>query len=260
VILIAAAPFFGGLKTSSKVSFSFKNSVLNLLNIKPSTREELLNLLLKVNGVIAVSNMLKKDLESYVKCPIKVVYPYANVDRFLKFKSDLNSFNIVFAGVLDFYKGVDLLLNSFKKVKKEFKKAKLFILGDGPLRNWILKQKIEGIYAPGYTYKPEEYFRKCCIYVHPARYEAFGVAVIEAMCTGLIPIVTIKNGVKEIVENVSNELIVEPDKLSDKIIEVLSLSTEAKEDLSRKAKEEAKKCTKELSIRKFIKAFNELIN
>ncbi|MEM2680901.1 MAG: hypothetical protein QW693_06440, partial [Candidatus Bathyarchaeia archaeon] len=79
-------------------------------------------------------------------------------------------------------------------------------------------------------------------------------------CTGLIPIVTIKNGVKEIVENVSNELIVEPDKLSDKIIEVLSLSTEAKEDLSRKAKEEAKKCTKELSIRKFIKAFNELIN
>jgi len=269
VILIAAAPFFEALKKPSKINGdaflhdqknSFKNFVLSLLNIKPSKRQEILNLLSQVDGVIAVSNMLKKDLESYVKCLIKVVYPYANVNRFLKFKSDLNSFNIVFAGVLDFYKGVDLLLNSFKKVKERFKESKLFILGDGPLKNWVLKQKVKDAYAPGYTSKPEEYFKKSCIYVHPARYEAYGVAVIEAMCSGLIPIVTTKSGVKEVVENVSKELIVEPNRLSDKIIEVLSLSIEEKEDLSKKAREEAGKYTKNQSVKKFIKAFNELIN
>jgi glycosyltransferase involved in cell wall biosynthesis len=262
VILIAAAPFFkiGEDALLHVQRNSFKNYILSLLNIKPNKRQELLNLLSQINGVIAVSNMLKKDLESYVKCSIKVVYPYANVNRFLKFKSDLNSFNIVFAGVLEFYKGVDLLLNAFKKVKERFKEAKLFILGEGSLKNWILKQKIKDVYALGYTSKPEEYFKKSCIYVHPARYEAFGVAVIEAMCTGLIPIVTIKNGVKEVVEKVSKELIVEPDELTEKIIKVLSLSIEEKKRLSRQAREEAKKYTKTQSIKNFIEAFNELIN
>ncbi len=85
--------------------------------------------------------MLKNDLKNYVKCSIKVVYPYADVNRFLKFKSDLNSFNIVFAGVLEFYKGVDLLLNAFKKVKERFKEAKLFMLGEGDLKRMDFKTK-----------------------------------------------------------------------------------------------------------------------
>jgi glycosyltransferase involved in cell wall biosynthesis len=222
IILIAAAPFFEGLNLRSKnkplyqLKPSFKDFILNFLNVKPNKRQEILNLLSQVNGVIAVSNMLKNDLKNYVKCSIKVVYPYADVNRFLKVKSDLNSFNIVFAGVLEFYKGVDLLLNAFKKVKERFKEAKLFMLGEGPLREWILKQRIKDVYTPGYTSKPEEYFRKSCIYVHSARYEAFGIAVIEAMCSGLIPIVTIKSGVKEIVEKVSKDLIVEPNDLAEK--------------------------------------------
>jgi glycosyltransferase involved in cell wall biosynthesis len=123
IILIAAAPFFEGLnlrrnknKPLQQLKPSFKDFILNFLNVKPNKRQEILNLLSQVNGVITVSNMLKNDLKNYVKCSIKVVYPYADVNRFLKFKSDLNSFNIVFAGVLEFYKGVYLLLNAFKKV------------------------------------------------------------------------------------------------------------------------------------------------
>jgi len=247
IILIAAAPFFEGLnlrrnknKPLQQLKPSFKDFILNFLNVKPNKRQEILNLLSQVNGVIAVSNMLKNDLKNYVKCSIKVVYPYADVNRFLKFKSDLNSFNIVFAGVLEFYKGVYLLLNAFKKVKERFKEAKLFMLGEGTLREWILKQKIKDVYAPGYTSKPEEYFKKSCIYVHPAIYEACGVAVIEAMCAGLIPIVTIRNGVKEIVEKVSKELIVESNSLAEKIIEALSLSIEEKKSYRKKLKKRRK--------------------
>jgi len=73
-------------------------------------------------------------------------------------------------------------------------------------------------------------------------------------------IVTIKSGVKEIVEKVSKDLIVEPNDLAEKIIKVLSLSIEEKKQLSKQAREEAKKYTKTQSIKNFIEAFNELIN
>ena len=236
------------------------STVLNSFCVKPSGADELFGLLSEVDGAIAVSKMVKSDVENYVNCPVKVVYPYADVERYAKVKADLKSKRAAFLGAHTFHKGVDLLLEAFKIVKLKEGSSELFVLSEGPLRSWVLSQKVEGVHAPGYVSKPEEFFAKASIYVHPARYEPFGISVVEAMCAGLIPIVTHSVGAKELVEELSSRLVVEPsrEEIAERIVEVLSMPLDEKLRLSSKAKALASEFSKERSVESFVKAFNEL--
>lgn len=204
--------------------------------------------------------MVKSDVKNYVKCPVKVVYPYADVKRYAKVEVDLTSKRAAFLGAHTLHKGVDLLLEAFKIVKLEGEPLELFVLGEGPLRGWVLRQDVEGVNAPGYVGKPEESFAKASIYVHPARYEPFGISVVEAMCAGLIPIVTRNVGAKEVVQKLSPRLIVEPNReeIAGRIIEVLRMPLDEKLRLSSRAKALAVEFSKERSVESFVKAFNEL--
>jgi glycosyltransferase involved in cell wall biosynthesis len=79
------------------------------------------------------------------------------------------------------------------------------------------------------------------VYLHPARFESFGLSVVEAMAAGLIPIVTEMTGSKDLVKKVDSSLIVPVDvnAISAKIVEVLSMDIKEKEALSRRAKQVA---------------------
>jgi len=100
---------------------------------------------------------------------------------------------------------------------------------------------------------------ECSVYVHPARFDSFSLAVVEAMAAGLIPVVTKMTGSKDLVEQVDPSLVVplDVDAISARIIEVLSMDVGEKEALSRKAKKVAEEWsarTKETFLRGIAKA------
>ena len=71
-------------------------------------------------------------------------------------------------------------------------------------RNKLDLLTVIGITSPFAPYNVS----RCSVYIHPARLEAFGASVVEAMATGLIPIVTEMTGAKDLVKQVDPSLIV----------------------------------------------------
>ena len=103
--------------------------------------------------------------------------------------ADKTAVKVFFTGRLVYYKGVDVLLRAFSKVKG----CELFIAGEGDLepklREYARKRGLDGrVHFLGFL--PEEELRQayadCDIFVLPsvARSEAFGIVQLEAMVYG----------------------------------------------------------------------------
>jgi glycosyltransferase involved in cell wall biosynthesis len=73
------------------------------------------------------------------------------------------------------------------------------------------------------------------LYLHCARGESFGVAVIEAMMAGVVPLVSEWTGAREVVSEVSPDLIAPLDAraIGDRIAWYFGLSSEERRRLSR---------------------------
>jgi len=102
-----------------------------------------------------------------------------------------DQFNILYAGRLDFDKGVDILIKAFSLIGD--KGSRLHVVGDGPE-----KEKLEGLArnlgldnsVVFHSWVKREdlfhFYSQSDLFIHPARWpEPFGLAVIEAMSFGL---------------------------------------------------------------------------
>ncbi len=110
----------------------------------------------------------------------------------------------LFLGRLVPYKGVEYLIDSFKKVNKEMKDSVLLIVGDGILREGLKKQA-RGVKEIKFIKAREkeipEYYAACDLFVLPSvtRQEAFGIALLEAMASGKPCITTNISGMPYVV-------------------------------------------------------------
>lgn len=82
------------------------------------------------------------------------------------------------------------LLKAFKVIRARYLNAKLWLIGDGPLRASLEKLALElGVAANvsflGYTDRIGDYLQGMDIYVNPTVDEGFGIAVVEAMLARL---------------------------------------------------------------------------
>lgn len=166
----------------------------------------------KIDYVIAVSKHIQKGIKKrfpMFKDRIKVVY--AGIDTNIFKKQDNNTSNpiIVFAGRVIPEKGLYLLINAFKNLKQEFKDLQLYIIGKSLGPNIPVDFdnifKIERLKR--YNLLPRKklakVFRKTTIFVYPViMEEAFGLAPMEAMASGLITVVSnSKSGYREIIKD-----------------------------------------------------------
>ncbi len=117
---------------------------------------------------------------------------YLDIDRrpvLTETLTDKNSVKIFFTGRLVYYKGVDVLLKAFAKVRN----CELFIAGTGELENKLkafakshgLEKKVHFLgFLPDNTLK--QAYADCDIFVLPsvAKSEAFGIVQLEAMVYG----------------------------------------------------------------------------
>jgi len=168
--------------------------------------------------------------------------------------SDLNSHKILTIGTNSaYYKGIDIVYNAFKTVKKEFPDTELFIVGRIPdLKNYIDCHD-EGVHCLGYVEDLNEVIKNSALYVHMGRGEAFSVSCIEAMLGGLPAIVSEWTGAKEVVSKVNDNLVarLNPQDVAKKILWYFRLNDEARMKLALNSQKEAKSFIKRNHLTEF---------
>ncbi len=164
--------------------------------------------------------------------------------------ADLNKRNIIFVGRVGMEKGVDRIIEAYRMVQKDFPESRLYIVGDGPLKK-PLERKNRDVVFTGMLDEPLEALRKGSLYMNLARVEPFGIAILEAMCLGLVPIVTPQVGLAEDVKAVSPELIVEGPTQGAEMVRRLWGDPQLLKELSSRGRKVAKKFTKEKSLESF---------
>ena len=160
------------------------------------------------NRLLSVSSTLAKDLERILGIQASKFTTAPNMIDLEKFpytplpKNGTFTFGYMANLVKD--KGHKTLLQAFKKVTN----AKLLLAGDGPLR----KQLEQLITSLGIDDRVEfvgeiprqkacEFFQSVDAFVHPSRYETFGIVLIEALSTGRPVVATRCGGPNDIVRN-----------------------------------------------------------
>jgi len=208
----------------------------------------------KVDFVISTSEMMQKIAFQTTKVKNTIIYPPLLNEKFININADYKS-GIIGHGLSGICKnkGSDIIIDAFLKLKN---KNKLLLIG--PM---VEKIKLyENIENTGWVKRPENYLKKCSYFVNSARFEPFGLNILEAMCMGIPPIVSNKCGAYKIVEKVSKELIINPRKEDIiKKIEWLQNNTKIYKSLSKKSKLVAKKFIKENKIIDFKKKIKMLI-
>ena len=233
VICINSDPFFYNLKHSSIFIRAYAKILLK-----------------RVDGFISTSEVMKRLATK----KSEVVYPFMENNELFKIHPNFNNENIGNVSGIRYTKGTDILIDVFKEYRKKHPDAQLYAPGWGggdSKTDWIKKIKEVGGIAPGFVPSPP-YYKKCSIYINPARHEPFGVNILEAMAAGIPPLVSEYCGASEIVKKVDKRLIISlnPSEIVKKI-EWLKENKKRYYELSRKCRMEAKKYTKENSIKDF---------
>jgi glycosyltransferase involved in cell wall biosynthesis len=165
-----------------------------------------------VDGIIANSNLNTEIARSVTdSVPIYTTLPYIEKDiyqRLVNVNPELTEKNAVMIGTNLDYKGTDLLVRGWESVRDTHPDAELHIVGPGHMNQY---KEIEGINVRGFVPDIAEELERSSLYVHPARAEAFGVSVLEAMRAGVPPIVTRTTGAKSEVRQIDKSLVTDAD-------------------------------------------------
>lgn len=211
-----------------------------------------------IDGMISTSSFMKQMAEQYSAVPNVVVYPFVQ-KKYLDINADIQSNNIIFTGRLVKDKGIGILINAFNNTPRRYTN-KLLLVGKKEEHIAEMASPNERIVNTGWVENVEDYLGQSSIFVDLATHESFGVSVLEAMAAGVIPIISANCGIKEIIAQISMELICARDAtaLSRKIV-WLNSDARLKTALSLKCKKTASQFTIERSIKEFNRQFQELI-
>ena len=220
--------------------------------------------IVNAHGVTAPSlDILEKVRQFYgIKLPnAKVIHnPVATLP-----KENLWSLNadkkpsILFVGRFDLIKGGDLILDSFRHIALKHQEVELLFVGPD-----------SGVYKDGEAFMFDEYIerfipesnikqriqffghcdslviaqlrRQSLITILCSRYEVFSISLLEALAAGCPAIATAVGGIKEIIIDEYNGLLVEPESATSIAEKVLALmaNPEKMQNLSKNAIEDCK--------------------
>ena len=108
---------------------------------------------------------------------------------------DADYMNFVTMGRLSTEKNQDALIRAFGRFRADHDRARLYLLGDGPLMD-ALKSTIgelgleDSVFLMGNVSNPFAFMEKCDCFVLPSFYEGMPMVLLEARCCGLPIIVS----------------------------------------------------------------------
>src|SRR2546426_4108791 len=114
-------------------------------------------------------------------------------------------------------KGVDVAVRALPEIRERHPATHLVVLGEGPQRAGLerLARSLEvPVHLPGRVPDVAAWLRRADLLVHPARWEGFGLALLEAMLASLPVVATHVSSIPEIVVDGETGLLVPPDDAS----------------------------------------------
>ena len=154
-------------------------------------------------------------------------------------------------------------IQAFKLLKERGINEKLFIIGDGNLKeklNKLIKElDLEGqVFLLGMKENPYLYMKNADILIHSSRKEGFPMVLLEGMCVG-VPIIcsNFKTGAYELIEKERNGEIFEIanyEELANKVESLLKNN-----ELRKNYIEKSKKFTERFYIEKIINKYKNFI-
>ncbi len=207
------------------------NKCLAAIALSPSIMSNHINKLYsEVDVGIAVSSIVEGLMASRRKV---IIYPRPpELEHLLRMSVNVDDRKpwICYSGPLIPIKGIHLIPEVAKYVVKYTRETKFIIIGDGA-RDLITRRARkygikDSITITGYIPRAEVFklLRRCSIYMQLSLFDAFPIAVIEAMALGCVPVVTKYVGSRDMVIKVSKNLIHEydPERIAQGMVEILS--------------------------------------
>ena len=159
-------------------------------------------------------NDMRKELIEYgfEASKIAVLSHGIDLDNYTVSNPDKAQYDCIFVGQLIHRKRVDIILQAFSKVLATHPKAKLCIVGDGPLMEQLKKLMYEfkinhAVDFVGYTNDVQPYFANARINIIASFREGFPFSLVEGMCSGLVPVSTPVGTITDHIEDGVNGLL-----------------------------------------------------
>ncbi|QZY55557.1 glycosyltransferase [Crassaminicella profunda] len=170
---------------------------------------------------VGISNCVSESIKKVYKVSdIKTIYNGINVEKYTHDgERIIDEKNIKLINVATFLpdKNHEFLIESIKILAEKINNFKLYLIGDGKLRNEIQK-KIDyydlgqHVILLGFRNDVNELLVKSDMFLMTSKHEGFGLVLVEAMAAGLPIVATEIGGIPEVVINNQNGLLVSCDK------------------------------------------------
>jgi len=197
------------------------------------------------DAVIAASQERAELTRRYADRPAKVVYipngvdterfsPAAEADQDLRAQHGIGPHDplVLTVARLMPVKGIEYLIAAMSSVVKCQPRARLLLVGDGPLRTGLVQQVAAAGLQESVVFAGERpnrtipgYLRACDVAVLSSRIETTSLFALEAMASGKPLIGTRVGGIPELIEDGRTGILVEPgrpDELAEAICDLLA--------------------------------------
>jgi len=164
----------------------------------------------RADFITVTGPLMKKEMvhAKFDENKIFVLPHSVDLEHFSNNDSNKRKYTSIYVGRLVPLKNVDIILEAFKLVLQKKSEHSFCIVGDGPLRDQ-LEQSLQGfqhsdkIEFTGHVDDVQPYLRDALSLIIASTHEGFPFSMVEAICSGVIPVSTPVGTI--------------PDKLTDQI-------------------------------------------
>jgi glycosyltransferase involved in cell wall biosynthesis len=216
-----------------------------------------------IDGVVAVSELAAEFTRPVVGpgTPIEVAHPFVQPETYEELGDvdpDLESNVAVTVARPWRYKGVDMLVDAWPRVREEFPDAELHVVGGGHPESYA---ETPGVRVRGYVEDLADAFAPASLFVQPSRMDTFPVSTLEAMRAGLPPLVTRTTGTRSEAREIDSSLVVETNQyaLSRGVREYFGRDPEKRRELADRARTRGSRFDPESRTAAFREAFRAVL-
>jgi len=188
-------------------------------------------------------------------------------DRLENLNIKKNDFVFGFVGRVVKDKGIEELVDAFKKLEKDFSHIKLLLVGEYEKNSNPLKQSIKdeiknnpNIITVGFQSEIRAFLKKMDIFILPSYREGFGVSLIEALSMGIPVISTNITGCNEIIQDGINGILITPKstiELYNTMVKLL-VNDESLDNMRKTTRESVKKYAQKEVWENTLKSYLEI--
>lgn len=228
----------------------------------------------KTDKFIAISEAMAKELIRHYNVnpsKIHIIRNSIDINKYASVRETGKSntpFNVLAIGRFVYRKGILDLVDAANIVCRKYPMTVFTIIGDGPLKIQLLKKVQEyklgnNVILPGIVpnARIKHYLQASSVFVIPSLYEGLPLVLLEAMASGKAVIGTNINGVRELIKDGNNGLLVpsgNPQILANAIVRLLT-SPKFKTELGQNARITSEQFDRNKSVLQTLEVYQNLL-